>query len=739
MLETVVGAIAAPIFEQLWQLGGSAIADVKKTSEKVEATNQLLAACKQYEKRYHQRHGLMKMMPALMKESILLESVYTAVKLLDEISVNYFRTEQDLEAAFRQSGRRSFQLGTDKRLDGMEIANQKQYLMVLGGPGIGKSTFLKKLGLESLKPESKLQQQHIPVLIELKALKDSNVDLAAAIANEFAICGFPEAGAFTIDALEQGKLLVLLDGLDEVPKHNFNPVAQQLENLVDRYPHNRFVASCRIAAYNSTFRSFSDVTIAEFDDEQIQQFIVNWFSSELDQQEKTAEQYWQLLSQPEHKATKELAQTPLLLTFLCLVYDREQTLPKTRSKLYSRALNILLQEWAAQKRLERDPIYEGFHPGLEEELLAQIAYDSFAQDQLFFSKAEVTKQIVAFLADTLDAPRNLDGGAVLSAIEVQQGILVERAEGVFSFSHLTLQEYLSALYIVGHDRVQDTVAQHALDHRWREVFLLVAGLLRGQVQKLWLSLEQIAFSYIAASEKVEHLIRWADSITDAKYKNLEIRATALCLASNIASNIASASNIARASARASASASNIASNSDIEIVNNMASHIVSNIASAIDRARTIDINSTNDTTKSTNIKINSDIINMDIDSASAIDIDIDSAIVSASNFIEMQVFRGDNFSQLPEQLSQLKRSRPNEQESSQKWNLWADRLETLWLNSYNLTREAVSLSTEDAKALANYLYVTELIVRCKESAVRVSKQEWEALESRLLTLKGYQS
>ena len=98
MLETVVGAIpqrggfanAAPIFEQLWQLGSSAMADVRKTSEKVEATNQLLAACKQYEERYHQRHGQMKMLPALMKESILLESVYTAVKLLDETSVRYF-------------------------------------------------------------------------------------------------------------------------------------------------------------------------------------------------------------------------------------------------------------------------------------------------------------------------------------------------------------------------------------------------------------------------------------------------------------------------------------------------------------------------------------------------------------------------------------------------------------------------------------------------------------------------
>jgi len=125
-----------------------------------------------------------------------------------------------------------------------------------------------------------------------------------------------------------------------------------------------------------------------------------------------------LLNQPDHKATKELAQTPLLLTFLCLVYDREQMLPNKRSTLYGQALNIILSEWSAQKRLERDPIYEGFHPDLEKEMLSEIAYESFKQDQLFFSKDVVTRQIKEFLADTLDAPRGLNADNVLRAIEV---------------------------------------------------------------------------------------------------------------------------------------------------------------------------------------------------------------------------------------------------------------------------------------------------------------------------------
>ena len=709
MLETVVEAIAAPIFEGLWKLGGGAIADIKKTYSKVDAVNQLRAASQRYEAKYRKRHGQMKVMPALMKKARSLESIYTAVKLLDDASRRYLNSQQDLEEAFRQAGRRSFQLGVDERLDGLAVARQEQYLMVLGGPGIGKSTFLKKLGFEALKSGG----THIPVLIELKDLVEEEIDLLGAIATEFDLCGFPAAANFTATALKQGKLLILLDGLDEVPKQNFNRVAERIEDFVDRYDPNRFVTSCRIAAYRSSFQRFTDVTIAEFDDEQIEQFIHNWFDSDLDQQQQTAQKYWQLLSQPEHQATKELAQTPLLLTFLCLIYDRKQTLPQKRSHLYGAALDILLTEWAAQKRLERDPIYEGFHADLEKALLAQIACDSFEQDRLFFSKAEVTCTIVEFLADNLGAPPHLDGAAVLRAIEVQQGILVERAPNTYSFSHLTLQEYLTAYPLVREGRVEHAIADHVLDDRWREVFLLMAGLPLAQAEKLCLSLEKAALEQIANSSKVKHLIQWADSITDTQHKSLSNRAAAIFIARIRAKSIdgsqvrtiTQAITIALIIARASALAFD-------------ALVLASDLNSALDSARTIKI------------------IPSSLKFALALKFARSFDRYSLRSFIEMQVFSTENLSQLPAQLLRLKQSCPDKAAPAQDWRQWADELEAVWLDSFNLTQDMVTLSKEEAEALANYLYIIELIVRCKDAAVLFKKKDWEALESRLLTLAG---
>ena len=94
-------------------------------------------------------------------------------------------------------------------------------------------------------------------------------------------------------------------------------------------------------------------------------FIYNWFSSELDIQSQTAEKCWETLNQENNQAAKELAQTPLLLTFLCLVYSRKQSFPPNRSRLYNKALDILLEEWAAEKRVQQEEIYQGLHTDLE--------------------------------------------------------------------------------------------------------------------------------------------------------------------------------------------------------------------------------------------------------------------------------------------------------------------------------------------------------------------------------------
>ena len=191
----------------------------------------------------------------------------------------------------------------------------------------------------------------IPVFIDLKRFESKDINIKQAIIEEFSICGFPDPKKATDDLLNSGKLLTLLDGLDEVPGTVVNYVIDSIHNFCDRYDSNRFIISCRTAAYNYNFRRFSDVAMAEFSNNQIKQFIYNWFQSEADIKIGTAAKCWELLQKPENIGAKELANTPLLLTLLCLVYHRSQNFPNNRSVLYNKSLRLFLEEWAAERKL----------------------------------------------------------------------------------------------------------------------------------------------------------------------------------------------------------------------------------------------------------------------------------------------------------------------------------------------------------------------------------------------------
>ena len=156
-------AIALPIFQSVFDTGGKFLSLMgKKLDEKTK--QQIYRASGEYDKRYFKRHGLLKALG--MREPVPLESVYTAVQFLDEQAIRSFESIQNLEAAYRQAKKRNFQQQDCQKQEGLKIANDKQYLMVLGQPGAGKSTFLRKIGLEALKgKKGGFKPDCIPVFI----------------------------------------------------------------------------------------------------------------------------------------------------------------------------------------------------------------------------------------------------------------------------------------------------------------------------------------------------------------------------------------------------------------------------------------------------------------------------------------------------------------------------------------------------------------------------------------------
>ncbi|MBD2459024.1 hypothetical protein H6G80_33865 [Nostoc sp. FACHB-87] len=91
----------------------------------------------------------------------------------------------------------------------------------------------------------------------------------------------------------------------------------------------------------------------------------------------------------------------------------------------------------------------------------------FEQPQyVLFEQAEIEGYIAEFLGIGLR-----DSGAVLKAIESQHGLLIERANKVWSFSHLTFQEYFVAKWFCNYSDWQ-RLSQNIFELHYREVFLL---------------------------------------------------------------------------------------------------------------------------------------------------------------------------------------------------------------------------------------------------------------------------
>ena len=478
-------------------------------------------ACHHYEKHYRKYHCQLKAHCVGIQKSMLLDDIYVAIKFLEQNRVQQYELSENAEKTFQKESKRLSESSSDERPDGMRFASDEQYLTVLGGPGVGKSTFLRRIGLEALKGENgSLGHKCTPVFLELKNIPQNQVDIEALITNEFKICGYPYPVVMAKTGLESGDLLILFDGLDEVQNANADNVVRKIRDFVNQYHQNRFIISSRSKVDIEASVQFTVVEIANFDDRQVENYLNNWFvstsnSSQPDKQMKRiAEQCWKTLNAPEHQAIKALTRNPLLLTMLCGFYSEHQNFPRNRVTFYKQALETFFEKLPDQKYISRDGrSREHFDGHLDaEQLLSEIAAKNFEENRFLFKENVLIDQIKRFSEKNSIKLSRSGARQILKSIAVEQWFFVEGVEGDYFFSHSTFQEYLTANYFVSTQSIQRLVAEHLHDERWREVFLFTAELLP-EADSLLIAMEAEAAKSIN-TPGLKALFQWAKRITD---------------------------------------------------------------------------------------------------------------------------------------------------------------------------------------------------------------------------------
>ncbi|TCO62700.1 NACHT domain-containing protein [Actinocrispum wychmicini] len=385
--------------------------------------------------------------------------------------------------------------GTDP---GNAIAQARRVLL-LGGAGAGKTTFLRWLAhvAASTHDSEGPWRGVVPFYVSLRYFPDPVMpqrpgNLLAAVAPT--LTG-DKLSDWADELFTSGRAMLLVDGLDELVVDRRNEVMRWLERFVRTYPEARYVVSTRPSAVDDTW--FLDqagrVGLIRFEllslsTSGLARVIQCWYAAARDQEADQAQQEWLgecESSLRENLATRpnlrSLVASPLLAALLCALYrQNNQYLPRTRRELLDQSLDLLLGRWDDIKLSSSD----GHHSvAVEEELrmtkaeqlilLERFAAPMVRGSELMVSHTDAQRRLERAMHGLRS--HGLEPAKLLQHMLVRTGLLREYpAEQKVQFVHRTFRDYLAAADMVKAGELE-TLVENAHKDSWYEVVFMAAA------------------------------------------------------------------------------------------------------------------------------------------------------------------------------------------------------------------------------------------------------------------------
>jgi predicted NACHT family NTPase len=295
---------------------------------------------------------------------VRLECVYVPQSVKEilpprERTRDYLKQRRDLvEPESISAAQRRYAEAVTRNLAEVVDDPEHQLMVILGDPGLGKSTFLKHLALRWAESGS----GPLALFIELRSAgrqagSSRPLDLLGSASNQ----GDCLPAKALREYLKKNDSMILLDGLDEIPEGQRADAVTDILALSQTYERARILLTTRIQGYfpGSPYPEqlrdggFSQFTLQDFEDAEIARFVEAWHG-EAFQDVKERARYQRRLETAiaDSPAIRELAANPLMLTMMAIL-SRTQDLPRDRSKLYERCAELLLKNWDLDKFPER--------------------------------------------------------------------------------------------------------------------------------------------------------------------------------------------------------------------------------------------------------------------------------------------------------------------------------------------------------------------------------------------------
>lgn len=368
-----------------------------------------------------------------------------------------------------------------------ELLAMSPRTLIKGEAGSGKTTLLQWLAVRAAKnafdPPLQSWNGLVPIFLRLRGYRGKDLprpgEFLSAVAPNL-VDRMPPGWVNRL--LDQGRCLLLIDGLDELPSEERPAVREWLTGLQEDFPAVRTVVTSRPAAVDDGWlaaEGYWTFALEPMSLSDIEKFVRHWHeaaSSAVDDPEEGAR--LRALGDPlvgrlgNDPPLRQLATNPLLCAMICaLNRSMRGSVPRDRMHLYQVALEMLLERRDQELRI--DP---GDAPRLtlreKLSLLQAIAWWFQLNEQSEAERGIVEQQIGQRLElmpqITQPAP------AVLDHLVLRSGVLREPSSGSVDFVHKTFQEYLAAKVAVDDGHLPMLIGKGAAD-TWREAIVMAAG------------------------------------------------------------------------------------------------------------------------------------------------------------------------------------------------------------------------------------------------------------------------
>lgn len=348
--------------------------------------------------------------------------------------------------------------------------------VILGAPGAGKTTLLKDICYRELSKKKNNKKFILPLLFRIREFKYSSNELGAYdnilldnIAKEIGIeiqYDFSKAYSHIgktnkeisrkyilekekynkvllntlANFFEEYPFLILLDGFDELPTNALKKsLIKEIQEFALILNKSKFLLTSRTGEFHYNIENSETYEICPLTKEQVQKFTKKW----LNKPALAQDLYTKIVSSPYF----DISLRPLNLAHLCALYERNGDIPEKPKSIYKKILFLLLEEWNEQRQINRISRYTNFTTERKLDFLTSFSFELTTQFRTSIFTKEILQECYFVIHSNFDLPEE-DCQSVIDEIESHNGIFLQTGYEEYEFSHKSLQEYLSADYII---------------------------------------------------------------------------------------------------------------------------------------------------------------------------------------------------------------------------------------------------------------------------------------------------